>query len=112
MTKWGHACGTPACVLGHYAARRDLQDDLQLYRGHLYPAFGQTRGDLGDTIRGHFGIVSEELTILFGSRGCGSAYNNRTRAIAYLKEFIEKKWPIEEIEREPVMVGERELEPA
>lgn len=30
MSRWATRCGTPACVLGHYAARSDLQNIFEL----------------------------------------------------------------------------------
>lgn len=30
MERYAHACGTPMCVLGHYAAREDLQQHMVL----------------------------------------------------------------------------------
>lgn len=110
MRIWGYACGTPACALGHYAHRRDLQQAFKL-EYCLVTARSTDYGSVSRRAMDHFGITDIEYCTLFGSNGCGDA-QTRDEAVAYIEEFIERKWPIEE--PVPVMVGEleRELETA
>jgi len=87
-------CGTPACALGHYAARRDLQKtfklnkfgDLIMNTGRPFPT-GINTGIFftGGPIAEHFGLSQEEMEKLFSSEGC----NYATTPIAAAK-FIEK----------------------
>lgn len=84
-------CGTPACVLGHYAARRDLQDLLMLsiQRGMVYQETG-IGCDYDDAeVQEHFGFLEDEAEELFASYGCGSA-KTPADAIAYIREFIDR----------------------
>ena len=89
MNSWGSYCGTPACALGHYAARTDLQNVIKLGGGLLRTACGAFSPDIGDTIREHFGITDSEFGALFGTFGCGEAHRDRAKAIAWLKDFID-----------------------
>lgn len=80
-------CGTPACVLGHYAvraasARVDGSDRMDVIFETISLA---TNTERGFTALG--GLEPYQVAELFGSRGCGDA---RTigRAIAYIEKFI------------------------
>lgn len=92
MGRWGGFCGTPACAIGHYAARRDLQRtfSLSFWRGKL-----KVRGDRPayPEISTHFGITDMEATELFGTRGCLDA-QTVDEAIPYIEAFVERKFPI------------------
>lgn len=74
-------CGTPGCVLGGYAARRDVQDVFCLVRDQygLHNAAGETVGYDAPEVRQHFGITKAECAVLFSSDGCGGA---RTAPVA------------------------------
>lgn len=99
MRTWGHpsfddlSCGTPACALGHYADRRDLQKTFILNtRGTLCLRSTDEPIHLSGTIVSkHFGITLKEELELFDSRGCGNAGTNRQAAVNYLKKFLAKK---------------------
>lgn len=91
-------CGTPACALGHYAARRDLQKLLKIGYGMTYPDTIQPRmayADEGESRPGasfldnalqeHFGITEQESYSLFGVNGCGHA-----KSVVEAAQFIEK----------------------
>lgn len=89
MRRFSHPCGTPACALGHYAARGDLQEDF-LFDQHSV----LVRSDTGDTVwldeeegfvMNHFDITEDEVEWLFGEEGCNSAATANEAA-----EFIEK----------------------
>lgn len=91
MGKWGHFCGTPACALGHYAAREDLQSDFSLsfWQGNLeFPG-----NDHNAAICEHFGINANEGMELFSFWGCGDAATTLGAAL-YIEAFAERKWPI------------------
>lgn len=88
-------CGAPACVLGHYAAREDLQDDFRVqYRG-IISRWQLTDGGLGyDSIqvRAHFNIRLDESLALFGEYGCGNA-KHPEQVSEFINNFVAKKYP-------------------
>lgn len=108
MEKFVHFCGAPACVLGYYGSRTDLQKlmvisgtktkvkgrfgeyrlDAQLvYRKGLYE---QDIVDYYDErLLDHFGLNAEQSYELFGSEGCGGA-NTPLQAARYIRKFIKK----------------------
>lgn len=100
MERYGHGCGTPACVFGHYAARRDLQHTFKL----LKPKYADEYCDIDSTegecyhdsyvVLDHFGINDYQAEELFGSEGCGGAKTPK-EAITYLRGFI-KTWQARE----------------
>lgn len=101
MGCWARPCGTPACVLGHYAARSDLQDVFQFRRdrfgflvvAHVVDGTSITPMDnYSKELLGHFGLMEDEAFELFSTRGCGSA-RTPEQAIAYIQSFMDKKWP-------------------
>lgn len=99
-------CGTPACALGHYAARTDLQRLLKItvdktdygnYADMVY--FGdKTTNEWGDTSAGwndeavleHFGITESEACELFDGDGCGNA-KTALQAAKYIERFVARK---------------------
>lgn len=99
-------CGTPACALGHYASRRDLQRVLRVQQvaeyyneetGKSEPWFemcnneGYITGyDDEAAVLGHFGITVEESDELFGSEGCGDAQTPK-QAARYIERFVARK---------------------
>lgn len=103
MLDYMNGCGTPACALGHYAARPDLQDfmhPVQLIESpvseYALEYNDEQRAlslDYWDTaIQKHFDISPEEATDLFCSEGCGNAETAIEAA-----EYIEKMCRIEEM---------------
>lgn len=100
MAAWGFSlhsdsavvpdCGTPACAMGHYAARTDVQRSFYLSgEGKVLNASTQSKfrvdADAGTSMREHFGITDGESSDLFGSSGCGDAKRPKEAA-----RFIEK----------------------
>lgn len=85
-----HKCGTPSCVLGHYAARRDLQHTFNIYIG-LSGLYSNNDSSLTGvdtrTTQDHFGINRDEAWELFGSSGRGDAVTPK-QVIAYVKRFL------------------------
>lgn len=95
MRDYGGLCGTPHCVLGHYAKRRDMQKDFRLgyTNGWLLSKDTGTRLQWHDlVITDHFGISHQESFNLFSGVGCNDA-RNRDEAIAFIRAFAEAKWP-------------------
>lgn len=88
MEKTHHECGTPACAIGHYAARRDLQREFT-----LKSALGSTDGD-GEwayAAQRHFGLEGlATVELLFGSKGCGGAETPKAAA-RYIERFVARK---------------------
>ena len=100
-------CGTPACALGHYASRRDLQKTFEIQVSSTDLGFGETekraklvdtktgsRVYFGDTVGGftvekHFGITTEQAEELFGESGCGNAKTPKDAA-KYIENFVKR----------------------
>jgi hypothetical protein len=89
-----HTCGTPACALGHYAARRDLQEMFQLSPttevGVLtIGVWGATRSTHGwlTFVAHHFGITDDQAYLLFGGFGCNAAQTPNAAA-RYIENFV------------------------
>lgn len=91
MNRFGHSCGTPACALGNYAVRRDLQSAFSLSKdGSLRRRRG--RIDLGiddDAVLEHFGITFQQSKELFAQTGCGNA-ESAGEAATYIERFVAK----------------------
>lgn len=98
MGNYANECGTPACALGHYAHRRDLQRTFQLdYLESEHGTDGRKQvvnnGGWGihydsTPICKHFGINAREATELFASEGCGGAQDGYDAA-KYIERFVE-----------------------
>lgn len=109
MKRYFNQCGTPACALGHYVARTDLQSDF--YHGRdgtiRHRVYGIVWYDDPD-IQAHFGINREECMELFASPGdetdeedadgnllvhdggCGRA-RTAIEAAEYIEAFVARK---------------------
>jgi hypothetical protein len=90
MRLWVHQCGTPACVLGWYAANTPERFTL---KGSHIERLGEQVYDgpiEEETLMNEFpGLTYEELNRLFGSNGCGGATSGDTQAAArYIEDFI------------------------
>jgi hypothetical protein len=92
-------CGTPACALGHYASRRDLQRvfDLGKSGGRFGTVWGLRvtgkRGLAGFNDRAvldHFALSKEESAELFDQDGCGDAKTTK-QAARYIRKFVARK---------------------
>lgn len=84
-----HKCGTPACSIGHYAARRDLQRTLRLSRlGELTDNDGCSVWFSDDIVCEHFGIEHSQAVMLFdGYTGCGKATTAK-QAAKFIERFV------------------------
>jgi hypothetical protein len=87
MLTIAHPCGTPACALGHYAARRDLQDVFSLSRNGFLVT--KSKALPFEVEREHFGITEEQEDELFGARGCDNA-PTAVAAAEYIERFVER----------------------
>ena len=85
-------CGTPACALGHYAHRTDLQDFLRLSPdGLLYYTGKRWEASYWHTsVRRHFGLTHEEASYLFSSSGCHNA-KKPLQAAEFIEDFVESR---------------------
>ncbi len=96
MAFWGHtdyakSCGTPACALGHYASRRDLQKSLKL--GKMNEILLNNNHSCRDAFAKScdiFGITVVEAGKLFDTDGCGNADTNKAAA-RYIEKFVKNK---------------------
>lgn len=86
----GVTCGTPACVLGHYAHRKDLQDrfGLDKYGSVIRLDTGATIWYDSQVVLNHFGIDTEQAHALFGATGCDDA-KTADEAADYIRRFID-----------------------
>ena len=95
MGAFARPCGSPACALGHYAARTDMDQPFSLGADSCLWFEGRWVSSLAlfnRLIPEHFGITSREADQLFYGDGCGRAQTPE-QAIAYIENFVEKKWP-------------------
>jgi hypothetical protein len=90
-------CGTPACAIGHYAARQDLQKLFFIANGQMmvhYPNGDwpiMVDSDKSIVPLQHFGITYEEWDELFDVDGCGNAAT-AIEAAEYIEQFVAKKF--------------------
>ena len=88
MAYYGLSCGTPACALGHYAVRSDLQDEFSLDKeGDLIDQCGELVAYSDPSVRTHFGLTLEQADHLFSACGCGFA-ETALEAAEYIERWI------------------------
>jgi hypothetical protein len=99
MCKFGDSlCGTPACALGHYAVRKDLQKAFALiYDGYSGAALrsrqyinGPDIGYNNAIVCKHFGIDWNEAAALFSMHGCDYAHTP-IAAAEYIERFVRER---------------------
>lgn len=84
-----NVCPTPACILGHYASRRDLQQSFRLRTGRRGVWYGAASvGYDSPAVLKHFGITALQGVKLFSGPGCANAYNDKAAVIQFLRGFI------------------------
>lgn len=98
MAVYGHNCNTPACALGHYAKRHDLQDafDLDKY-GWLTLRDGSPCNYYSAPVLAHFGLTPSESSRLFAGgddddgihAGCGGA-KTPIEAAEFIEAFCDE----------------------
>lgn len=108
MRRFVNPCGTPACALGHYAWRNDLQSEFiisnsaPLGRTVFYTeGFGShwrenesdhSVGLSDDRMLEYFGLSYSEVLELFDADGCLKAALP-SEAADYIESFVARKWP-------------------
>ena len=98
MTDFTNPCGSPACALGTYASRRDLQRAFALKRGVRGVCMVGKDGKRfwldGATelaqLNEHFGLNVAEAQELFDDIGCNEARTEH-EAAAYIRAFVKRK---------------------
>jgi len=89
-------CGTPACALGHYGSRRDLQRLFKIEVATLEDAEDKAELVYADTcpvgyddteVVRHFGISFDDCQKLFSPEGCGGAKSVKAAA-KYIEKFV------------------------
>lgn len=94
MREYGNPCGTPACVLGNYANRTDLQDAFSFepaQNGEVVSTTGDYVAYGGKLVQKHFGITTYDAAEIFsGESGCAGA-KTPAEAVAFLEAFYAKR---------------------
>jgi hypothetical protein len=89
MEYYAHSCGTPACALGHYAARQDLQSDFYLDEEGVFRTSMkglESYATLTAFLR-HFALTVQQEEQLFGMWGCNKA-RTPVEAAEYIERFV------------------------
>ena len=96
MTVYAHACGTPACVLGHFAARKDLQSKFKFNdkcdrfsAAILSKKTGQAVYHEDDEVLEYFGINDAQSEYLFGCEG-KNEHATPAQMRQRIRKFIDK----------------------
>jgi hypothetical protein len=94
MNVYVHSCGSPACALGHYGCRPDLQDVFYQQNGSLIALNenGEETMCIMDVAQKHFDISSRETDELFEATGCGLAKTPH-EAAEYIEDFVARAYP-------------------
>lgn len=88
MYTYGYGCRTPACALGHYAARADLQLAFELNGYGSLVSDGRFVHCDAPAVLDHFGIRQDQADELFSARGgCGGA-KTAVEAAEYVEKFV------------------------
>lgn len=90
-----HSCGTPACVLGHYAMAHP--EDWGWKWDRPIPFLRSAKcGFLRDEgynakEADYFGISLGEIDLLFNTDGCDNAGTDGKKAAAFIRDFVARK---------------------
>lgn len=90
MGTYTHPCGTPACALGHYGARRDLQSAFRIDANGTLRALraGEPFGfQCLPAAATHFDLSKEHVDELFETTGCDGA-ETAVQAAGYIENFV------------------------
>ena len=101
MERFAHGCGTPACALGHYASRRDLQRAFRIdpepaqeswtsYERLVLDGLDNAVYPDDYQVTDHFGLSIDEGCELFDVYGCGGA-RTPIQAARYIERFVARK---------------------
>lgn len=103
MGRVSNPCGTPACAIGHYVARPDLQSDFKPVppdhhlmsdtggTGHVLLSDGKAVFFSSKQLRDHFDLDECDFDDLFnGSWGCDDA-RTALQAAEYIENFVARR---------------------
>lgn len=91
MGVYARECGAPACCLGHYAMRHDLQNIFEISTMQRLKLIGGNDVDFDDDpVLKHFGIDIYESHELFSGIGCNKA-KTPEEAAQFIENFIKEK---------------------
>lgn len=90
MESYANECGTPACAIGHYASRRDLQRYFSLSELGSLLCGDEAVGFDDYEVTSHFGISIDEAYELFDAAGCGAA-TTPIAAARYIEKFVKER---------------------
>ncbi len=93
MGQFVRECGSPACALGHYAERTDLQSAFVLKLDPMWgwDVYTSPGSELSFRhIMPHFDISEAETEELFGIHGCDDAQSPNAAA-RYIEAFVARK---------------------
>lgn len=100
MDSFVSACGTPACALGNYALRSDLQGRFRLDLEHKALLFdGEQVNYFHEEVLDYFDIDDDEVEDLFGALGCGGFYDDDADEDVFVTDPIEAAEFIEDFVR-------------
>lgn len=90
-------CGSPACALGHYGVRGDLQDEFVPNAEHSTLDYKHGEGSFGQHIcysdnrmLAYFEVSRDDMELLFGGDGCGDA-QTATEAAEFIENFVAQR---------------------
>ncbi len=91
-------CSTPACAIGHFAFRTDLQQVMKIREVYIgdYRRTSEVVGsddctDWWKIAKEYFQLDGRECDELFNPEGCGGA-KTIEQAVEYICEFWERKY--------------------
>lgn len=93
-----NSCGSPACAIGHYVARSDLQSEflpvpvdhpfmLSNGTGHVLLKDGTAVFFSSNALLNHFELGDDEFDDLFSDAGCNWAHT-ADQAADYIERFV------------------------
>jgi len=93
MTVYLHPCGSPACVLGYFASRGDLQRKFKLTKHSVSLRDTDEPVDFYDEeVCGYFGITYTQAESLFGCEGANE-FATPAQMRRRIRKFIDKNVP-------------------
>ncbi len=87
-----HSCGSPGCAFGHYVSRPDLQSEFMFSGGDVEFTDPDRQVEFvgTDEIGVHFEMPWQRAREIFSTGGCDFADRDKSQAIAYIQDFIER----------------------
>lgn len=85
-----HACGSPACAIGHWAASNKRRWGVSLFGTSVKLLKGPYAHDMFSSIEHEFDLSELEAEEIFESYGCGGAKTAK-QAAKYIRKFVARK---------------------